>query len=710
MLDATPRRPARLHSSDAHGPAIAPPEVKAMTSSARGLRWCSSAALLALSVAAGCHAASTKTKVIPPAPPSISGTVRGVASPAAKPIAGAQVCVEGTTVCATSASDGTYALGGITPAAIFVSASAAGYLPGETRQAVMLAAGEAVTGVDLTLSGRPDDTATYVGSGKCSYCHRDVASTWRGSAHFKALDRSTRSVDVTGWPAAPLDCAGPVATDSLLGGTDPVVGEDRELYLVRWAPGCGAGKPEFAMAFDTDASGAVDDGDTVIPVTASVGGVATGAGQCGNGGMLPADATCNANPGGNRAVDWMGWWQQEYLTDIGGSAKPAWVTWDTSGTPADALVMPLAWNQRTRQWVAAPDYNTAQDGTWSKACAGCHEAGLALAVDGSGFVTRYSAASPELGCEKCHGPASQHLEHGDPRFIVNPRYLTAQAEREVCAQCHSQGVASASPAGAFGFAWNDQAAVGGGNFIPGVHQLSDFLTGPSFADPDFYWPAKFPAADHLTAIDLEASPHVVNASEKLTCGDCHEGHAAMGGPVELARADAASGDRYVFQGNDAALRDDVLCLACHAGRGSFARVALSDTAAYHLSAGGTVQKNGATWTVPAADQTKSADLIATTVTAHMVLKSGCTAPFDPTGAGGAPTGRCGTCHMAKTAFTGSYFQDLAGNNVMGDVSSHTFAVATPDQSLATAVGAASWDAVMPNACGACHAQDRYPPQ
>jgi len=326
-------------------------------------------------------------------------------------------------------------------------------------------------------------------------------------------------------------------------------------------------------------------------------------------------------------------------------------------------------------------------------------------------VTEYAAADAELGCEKCHGPASDHTAAGDASFIVNPRYLTAQAGLEVCAQCHSQGVSSTSPAGAFGFAWNDQATLGGGNFIPGVHQLSDFMSAPSFGDPEFYWPAGFPAADHLTAIDLAASTHATNAYQKLTCGDCHSGHAGAGGPAEFARADDLSGDRYVFQGNDAALRDDVICLACHASQGSFAALALSDAAAYHVSAGGSVQKNGVAWTVSATDQAKAATLVASTVTAHMVAKSACTAPYDPTGTSGAPTGRCGTCHMAKTAFTGTYFSGLDANgktaNVMGDVSSHTFLVAQPADSQATVAGATSWDGVMPNGCGSCHVGDRY---
>jgi len=670
---------------------------------------------LLVSLAACKSSSSSQTPPpAPPTPPSISGTIRHLGKVAPEPIAGAQVCVEGTSNCATSASDGTYGLGEVTPGSVFVSATATGFLAGETREAVALGPAEAKTGVDLVLSGRPSDSATYVGSGLCFYCHADAVGEWQASAHRLALTRSLDRVDVTGWPAAPSNCDAPVTFDTGMTGTDPAVSpstvQNRELYLVRWAAGCGTAEPEFAMAFDTNQDGSIDAGDTVIPVTGSIGGVATDAGQCGNGGILPPGTPCAANLGGGGATDTVGWWQQEYLTAIGGSAKPAWVSWDTSGTPTDALVMPLAWNQRAQQWVPAPDYNTSQGGAWSIACAGCHETGLTLAADSNGFVTQYSAVDRELGCEKCHGPASDHIATFDPQYIVSPRYLTAQAAREVCAQCHSQGVSSVSPAGVYAFAWNDQATLGGGNFIPGVHQLSDFMSGPSFGDPNFYWPAGFPSTDHLTATDLSSSAHVSNAYFKVTCGDCHPGHGLTGGPTDFARTDV-TGDQYDFQGNDAALRDDVVCLACHAGQDPFTYVALSDAAAYHLSQGGTVLKNGAALTVSASDQATSASLVATTVTAHMVGTAGCTAPFDPTASSGLPTGRCSTCHMAKTAFTGTYFSGLDANgniaNVIGDVSAHTFAVATPAESQATVAAATSWDGVMPNGCGACHANDRF---
>lgn len=661
--------------------------------------------------------------VAPGTPGSVSGTVLGRTgtSGTSSPVTGATVCAQGTTTCsAPTAADGKYTLSGVAPGFVFVSASASGFLPGETRTAVFLAAGGTVSGVDVTLSGAPPSTATYLGSSVCVLCHTAVTpgivAAWQGSAHTRAIGRDLAQVDPTGWALVKQEpsCTSTAnALDAGFTAPDPTVTTapfDREVFLVRYAASC---TPAYAMALDTNANGIVDPADTVIPVTATAGGVATGAGECGSGGLLPASATCS---GGTT-----GWWQQEYLVGIGGASKPAWVTWDTTSTPTDMLVLPAAWNQRAGAWVPAPDYYPAfssavppspRDGVVSKNCAGCHEAGLTLAVDASGNVTSYASRSPEIGCEKCHGPGSAHMQAaGDAQLIINPGYLTAQSEREVCGQCHSQGVASASPAGVFGFAWNDAAAAGGGNFIPGVHTLSDFQSAPAFGDPDFYWPAGFPSSDHETYIDFGANVHANNPYEKLTCATCHSAHGLIGGPYQIAKASAA-GDAYVLGANAAALLDDVMCLSCHATFGPFAAVALEDVANYHVQEGGTATKNGTTLAPTADVQAASTSIIAASVNGHMMDAAKMPAYFDPTGAvSGMPVGRCSSCHMARTAFTGTFFSSLDATgrtaNVIGDVTSHTFKVAWPDASLATWTGAATWDAVMPNACGSCHASYRF---
>jgi cytochrome c peroxidase len=127
-----------------------------------------------------------------------------------------------------------------------------------------------------------------------------------------------------------------------------------------------------------------------------------------------------------------------------------------------------------------------------------------------------------------------------------------------------------------------------------------------------------------------------------------------------------------------------------------------------------VLKNGTAYTPAPAVQAASTSLIAATVSAHMLAKAAMPAYFDPTGdASGMPVGRCSSCHMAKTAFTGAFFPGLDAHvparpaNVIGDVSSHTFRVAWPDMSLATWAAATTWDGVMPNACGSCHPTYRF---
>jgi hypothetical protein len=694
-----------------------------------------SAQLTAVGVAAGATNQVTITLAPSPnAPGSIAGTVLGRVgtNQPSSPVSGAMVCPESSTAvlpCTTSQSDGTFVLAGVAPGPVYLTATAAGFLTGETTTAVIVAPDGSATGVSITLSGSPSSAATYVGAARCVSCHiqfdAGLTAAWQLSAHATTVDHTLNQLDLNGWPAAPATCAAPNVINSQVKATEPVSGQQENVLLVRWAANC-PGEPQFSMAFDANGNGQVDPGETVIPVQGTQGGIATDGGQCGQGGLLPLTAynqnvvpvlvpiPCSANFLGTGATPNQGYWQQEYLVNIGpGAAKPAWVAWDTTGTPQDMLALPLAWNQRAQYWANAPDYNPTQGGTFAKVCAGCHDTGPSLAVDANANVTSYVAGSQNIACERCHGPGSDHVANLNAKSIINPAYITAQAQNEMCGQCHSNAIASTQPAGAFDFAWNSQATAGGGNFIPGVHQLANFAVLPLYGDPTNYWPGGvFPNLDHMTFIDVTASIHNTNPYEKVTCTSCHDPHGVQGGPYQFARTDTA-GSQYTFQTNAAVLRNDVLCLACHATHDDFSAVALADVANYHVSQGGAAQKNGAAYSPSSTDQSASETVVADVVNAHMQAQAGMPAYFDPTGSiNGQPVGRCSSCHMMKTAWTSNFLfsgPDANGKtaDVSGDVSSHSFQVATVEAAALGVPGATMWQEIMPNACGSCHDQYRF---
>ena len=44
-----------------------------------------------------------------------------------------------------------------------------------------------------------------------------------------------------------------------------------------------------------------------------------------------------------------------------------------------------------------------------------------------------------VGCERCHGPGSDHVEHPSRGNILNPARMDYVEANDACIQCHSQG-------------------------------------------------------------------------------------------------------------------------------------------------------------------------------------------------------------------------------------------------------------------------------
>lgn len=111
---------------------------------------------------------------------------------------------------------------------------------------------------------------------------------------------------------------------------------------------------------------------------------------------------------------------------------------------------PVTWYTSRQAWGMSPGYDRPDHSGFERAvgegCLICH-AGQAEAVDGS--LHRMRVTELVIGCERCHGPGSLHIERhrgeelsDDPKSkavddtIVNPAHLARALAEAICQQCH----------------------------------------------------------------------------------------------------------------------------------------------------------------------------------------------------------------------------------------------------------------------------------
>jgi len=117
-------------------------------------------------------------------------------------------------------------------------------------------------------------------------------------------------------------------------------------------------------------------------------------------------------------------WKQRYFKKVGD----------------DYYVLPAQWDVTHKKWRPyfvkddwwAPLYppDNFQRPT-SALCDGCHSVNY-------NFKTK-TVTEWNVGCEKCHGPGSEHVAHPTSFNIVNATRQNYVAASDVCIQCHSQG-------------------------------------------------------------------------------------------------------------------------------------------------------------------------------------------------------------------------------------------------------------------------------
>jgi len=315
--------------------------------------------------------------------------------------------------------------------------------------------------------------ANYVGSEKCMPCHKGIYELWKGTLHNKSQQTLTPANDtvVVNWQG----------TFKLKAGNPPEF-----TFKLSESPD----KIHRVILVDAKDSSK----EVTYPVVRTYGG----------------------------------WgWKQRYQVKIGNNH----------------FILPVQWNQLTSRWVpynAQDWYNEdgslkqpAEKKSFEMSCAGCHNTGLELRPLGKGYEAKYVELN--IGCEKCHGPGSEHIR--SPRAketIVHPRKLNYERGIEICGQCHSTGLSV--PNGTFEFPWNDKDNK--------PYKLGEPLSDYYQVKPGVWGDAQAHARQHHQQwIDVLKSIHY---KWKVACYDCHNPH---GGPgqFQLTKAD----------------HNNNLCLSCH---------------------------------------------------------------------------------------------------------------------------------------------------
>ena len=119
-------------------------------------------------------------------------------------------------------------------------------------------------------------------------------------------------------------------------------------------------------------------------------------------------------------------WKQRYFTKRGDDYFPEPAQWDVT----HHVWRPYFVAKGTDWWEPYYPPDNMQRPT-GPTCDGCHS------VDYD--IHTKKVAEWNVGCEKCHGPGSEHVAHPTRGNILNPAHMDYVAANDTCIQCHSQG-------------------------------------------------------------------------------------------------------------------------------------------------------------------------------------------------------------------------------------------------------------------------------
>ncbi|MEO8682238.1 MAG: cytochrome c3 family protein [Vicinamibacterales bacterium] len=221
-------------------------------------------------------------------------------------------------------------------------------------------------------------------------------------------------------------------------------------------------------------------------------------------------------------------WKQRYFTKIGNDYYPLPAQWDVS----NKIWRPYFVPPNADWWVPHYPADNMKRPT-GPLCDGCHSVNY--------NVQNKTVTEWNVGCEKCHGPGSEHVRQPVRATVINPARLNSMKAADTCIQCHSQGKPLTNPIAGEYYDW--PVGFHAGMDLESVWELEEHKLGVTnfthFGD----------GTSHKNRMQGNDFVQSLMYTRGVTCSSCHDPH---GTP------------------NNADLRKPAqqMCLTCHSANGA----------------------------------------------------------------------------------------------------------------------------------------------